>query len=88
MQLKRLCLLMPAFVSLFSFCAHANPNHNPGAPVGYEPRAGNRPAGRHLTAARTVSGLKSRGIAEMLTHEQDLHYIDGVYSSSLLDRLC
>ncbi len=87
MQFKRLCLLMPAFVCLFNLCVHAIPNHNPGAPVGYEPRAENIPAGRHLTAARMVSRLKPRDIAEMLTHEQDLHYIDGAYSASSWKRL-
>lgn len=82
MQFKRLCLFMPTFLCLLNLGAHAIPNHNLGAPMGYEPRAGNIPAGRRLTAARMVSRLKPRGLGEMLTHEQDLHYIDGAYSAS------
>ena len=71
---------------LFIIRINAILNHDYAALKHFVPRAEDMPIGRRLTAARKSSQLKTRNVAEILTHEQELHYVDCTYSTRCLCR--
>ena len=78
---KFLYLLTSTLALLFSFCVKALSNSNNAALNRFSTRTENTSEGRLLTAARVTSRFKARGVSEMLSYNQKLHYIEGLYST-------
>ena len=79
---------MSILTLLFALGADTRSKAESGALTNFATRVENMPVGRQLTAARKTSQLKTRDISEILTYEQDLHYIDCTYLINSICRKC